>query len=85
MFRPHKYAIPAWQDIETLSWHLCISESTLEKWVREGKLPRPRKIGGKNLWRWQDIDDHLVRSEDDPALSSAEAIREATRRVVGGG
>jgi predicted DNA-binding transcriptional regulator AlpA len=34
---------------------LGISQSSLERRVREKALPAPRKIGGKNVWRASDI------------------------------
>lgn len=47
---------PPWQDAPTLCAHLCISESTLDNWIRDGILPPAQKIGGKRMWKWSDVD-----------------------------
>jgi len=61
MSRPYGYPgfIPPWQDGATLCAHLCISEGTLDNWVRQGILPEPRKVGGKRMWKWADVETRL--------------------------
>lgn len=33
-----------------------ISDVTLWRWVRDGKLPKPIKVGKRNFWRKSEID-----------------------------
>lgn len=74
--------IPPWQDMAVLC--LCISATphTVEKWVVEGILPRPRPRGGKQMWKWTEVDEMLsggsVRSPD----AEADRIRNGTRRAA---
>jgi predicted DNA-binding transcriptional regulator AlpA len=75
---------PPFQDLQTLSEHISTGESTIENWVKQGMFPPPKKIGGKRLWRWKDVERHLaienegVKSPD----AQAERIREATRAAA---
>jgi predicted DNA-binding transcriptional regulator AlpA len=78
---------PPWQDKATLCEHLCASENTIDAWVRQGLLPPPRKIGGKLMWKWAEVDRHLEKRADGVQSSpdaQAEAIRNATRRAAQG-
>ena len=74
--------IPPYQDLRTLAEHLCLGESTIEEWVKLGRLPYPVTNKGKRLWRWKDVETYLARpAEVGPPLDDAERIREATRRA----
>jgi predicted DNA-binding transcriptional regulator AlpA len=77
---------PPFQDLRTLSEHICVGESTIEGWVKQGQFPPPKKIGGKRLWNWKQVERHL--SGGDPVSVSpdeqAEGIRDATRRAAAG-
>jgi predicted DNA-binding transcriptional regulator AlpA len=76
---------PPFQDLRTLAEHLCTGESTIENWVKLGLFPRPRKIGGKRLWRWKEVERFLAATEDAVAAvpdAQAEAIRNATRAAA---
>lgn len=46
---------PPFQDRQTLTKHLCISETTIDDYVAAGLLPRPRKGKGTPLWEWADV------------------------------
>jgi predicted DNA-binding transcriptional regulator AlpA len=73
---------PPFQDLPTLAEHICAGESTIENWVRLGIFPPPKKVGGKRLWRWKDVERHLAAVGELPASSpdeEAQRIREATR------
>jgi predicted DNA-binding transcriptional regulator AlpA len=73
---------PPYQDLTTLAEHICTGESTIEHWVKTGQFPAPRKIGGKRLWVWKEVEKHIVGDKAAMAPSpdsQAEAIREATR------
>jgi predicted DNA-binding transcriptional regulator AlpA len=76
---------PPFQDLATLAEHICAGESTIENWVRQGLFPQPRKIGGKRLWRWKDVERHLAAVNETSALSDeAQRITEATRAAAKG-
>ena len=75
---------PPYQDIRTLSEHICLSERTIETWVKLGKLPAPvAGSDGKRLWRWKDVEKHLApeRAIGTPS-DDIERIREATRAAA---
>jgi len=77
---------PPFQDLATLAEHICAGESTIENWVRQGLFPQPRKIGGKRLWQWKEVERHLAAMSETSALLSDEAqrITEATRAAAKG-
>jgi predicted DNA-binding transcriptional regulator AlpA len=67
---------PPWQDLRTLSEHICAAESTIENWIRQGLFPPPKKIGGKNLWQWSKVEKHLAH---EPELSQSSGDNEIAR------
>jgi predicted DNA-binding transcriptional regulator AlpA len=76
---------PPFQDLRTLAEHLSTGESTIENWVKLGLFPRPRKIGGKRLWQWKEIERFLAATENAVTTvpdAQAEAIRNATRAAA---
>lgn len=78
---------PPFQDLHTLSQHICAAESTIENWVKLGLFPKPVKQGGKNLWDWKVVQRHLAARGDLMAPSpgeQAERIKNATRKALQG-
>jgi hypothetical protein len=77
---------PPFQDLATLSAHICAAESTIENWVKLGLFPGPtKKVGGKRLWRWKDVERHLAVNEGGGAASPAELadrIKNATKAAT---
>jgi predicted site-specific integrase-resolvase len=76
---------PPYQDLATLAVHLCVGESTIENWVRQGLFPAPRKVGGKRLWQWKEVERHLAPDNDGVAASpdqQAKDITNATRAAA---
>jgi excisionase family DNA binding protein len=51
--------VPAYLDIDRMCTELCISERTVDAWVRQGVLPSPRMRGGKRLWKWIEVERYL--------------------------
>ena len=47
---------PDYVDAKTLAYRLSVSESTVEKWEREGKLPFRRNIFGIQRWKWAEVE-----------------------------
>lgn len=43
---------------------LAISPSLFDTWVKEGKMPQPRKIGGVVLWDAEAVRDAWIRLRD---------------------
>jgi predicted DNA-binding transcriptional regulator AlpA len=86
MNRPLPYP-PPFQDLPTLSAHVCMAESTIENAVKMGTFPKPKLQGGKRLWRWKDVERHLAAEADDaPTAPSehAQRITNATRKALQG-
>jgi predicted site-specific integrase-resolvase len=76
---------PPWQDKATLCAHTCLSENTVDAWVKMGLLPPPRKRGGKLMWKWSEVDRYLENGGADVQSSPdamAERIRDATRKAA---
>lgn len=75
---------PPYQDLQTLSAHICASESTIENWVKLGLFPPPtRKVGGKRLWSWREVERHLDREQQSASPDElAERIRNGTRQAA---
>lgn len=48
---------PDYVDAATLAYRLSVSESTVEKWEREGRLPGRRDIFGIPRWKWAEIEN----------------------------
>jgi predicted site-specific integrase-resolvase len=67
----HPGFIPPWQDAPTLCAHLCISEGTLDNWVRQGILPPAKARGGKRMWEWAEV-DRIMRGE--PGVASEDIV-----------
>lgn len=76
---------PPWQDAPTLCAHLCISEGTLDNWMRDGILPPARMRGGKRMWEWAEVEN---RMRGDAGIVPADETRiarqvyDATRKAV---
>jgi predicted DNA-binding transcriptional regulator AlpA len=45
----------------------CVSDMTLWRWVRDGVIPHPVKINGRNYWREADLDEIDAQRETTPA------------------
>jgi predicted site-specific integrase-resolvase len=77
--------IPPWQDISTLCANICLSEATVDVWVKSGLLPPPRHRGGKRMWKWTEVESYLENGGSEvrmSAVSDVEQMRENTRRVI---
>ncbi|MDF3822660.1 AlpA family phage regulatory protein [Leptospira sp. 96542] len=49
---------PAFFDKEHAAAYCCISETTLEKGVREGNFPKPRQLVGRRVgWLVEELDE----------------------------
>lgn len=77
---------PPYQSLRTLAENLDVAESTVELWVKQGKLPLPYKIGGRNRWDWKEVKKHIAALRGGGAQSAdpdneIERIREATRAL----
>ena len=78
---------PPWQDATTLCAHLCISDGTLDTWVREARLPAARLIGGKRMWEWAEVERRLRAETGIVPGDEADLVRRVnnvTRTATGG-
>lgn len=77
--------VPEWVDTARLCFEVCISEATVDAWVKQGILPAPVYRGGKRLWRWREVDAHLAGTAPGGAPSpheQAENLLNATRKAM---
>lgn len=79
--KTHPDFIPPWQDLPTLCAHICVTPNTVDKWVADGILPPPRKKGGKQMWKWIEVDAYLSRDGGQSLDPEAERIKNATRKA----
>ncbi len=73
-------SVPPYQDISHLTQNLCISEPTVNAWVKQGILPPPRNKGGKRLWKWTEVERYLDGQEGGGLNQEMEDIRNETKR-----
>lgn len=59
--------------------YIGVSQSTFLRWVEEGLMPKPRRVGGCKLWRGDELKDAFL------ALSSGEPVKagDAWDKAVG--
>jgi predicted DNA-binding transcriptional regulator AlpA len=72
---------PPFQDLATLAEHICAGESTIENWVKQGLFPKPVLQGGKRLWRWKEVERHLVAMSEAGASSPDEQAKQITENT----
>lgn len=76
--------VPPWQDTATLAGNLSISESTVERYAEQGIIPPPRKRGGKNFWKWAEVDEWMTNGPPGASTDSlAERIRHGANTLAG--
>ena len=69
--------MPPWVDMDPLCWAICASPNSVENYVAQGKLPPPRKLGAKRMWRWKEVDEWMTNG---PPNDRIESISDAVRR-----
>lgn len=74
---------PPWQNISTLAEHICVGESTIENWVKVGLFPPPKRVGGKRLWSWKEVERYLAGPEPIDVLLDGQSITNATKAASG--
>jgi hypothetical protein len=79
-FKPPPGLVPTWVDMARLCFETCLSERTVDDWVRQGLLPAGRLRGGKLMWRWSEVDEWIERGG--PEQSIEDGIRERTRAIM---
>lgn len=81
---------PPWQDAPTLCRNLCISETTLDTWVRQGILPPARHRGGKRMWKWSEVDrlmegdEGIVPGQTQETVNLKEVFDATAKAATGG-
>lgn len=77
---------PRYVGLDTLARMIDTGASTIEGWVRVGQFPQPRKVGGKRLWSWKEVERFIEHPTDNVLpIEQGRDIREATKRVSQGG
>lgn len=82
---PSPSKVPEWVDTARLCFEVCISEATVDAWVRQGILPPPVYRGGKRLWKWREVDAQLAGTSPAGAPSpheQVENLRDAARKAL---
>jgi hypothetical protein len=69
--------IPPWVDMDTLCWAICSTPTSVENYVAQGKLPPPRKLGAKRLWKWKEVEQWVANG---PPNSRIDSMADAVRR-----
>jgi hypothetical protein len=69
--------MPPWVDMEKLCWAICTCPTSVENYVAQGKLPPPRKLGAKRLWKWKEVEEWLANGAPNDRIGS---ISDAVRR-----
>jgi hypothetical protein len=54
---------PDYVDAATLAYRLSVSESTVEKLVRNFKLPKARDVFGLPRWKWSEVESLIDRTD----------------------
>ena len=76
---------PPWQDAPTLCAHLCISDTTLDTWVRQDILPPAKVRGGKRMWEWSEVEQRMRGDAGIvPEQNLAQKVYHATRKAANG-
>ena len=84
-YQPNPGAIPPFMDMATLCWHVSMSEDTIEREIKAGRFPEPRKNKcGQRLWVWKEVEAYLAKPDDETPAIEAERIRETVRRLSHG-
>lgn len=52
-------AAPQLMTVEDIAAMAQISSNTIQRWVREGKFPKPRKIGRASRWPRDEVERFL--------------------------
>ena len=77
---------PPFQDLRTLAQHVSMSEDTIEREIKAGRFPGPRKNKcGKRLWVWKEVEDYLAKPDDEAPTAEAERIRDRIRSLTHAG
>ena len=73
---------PEYVSLETLAYRLDCPVATIERYVREGVLPRPRRIGALVRWRFAEIEAAIEAGVAGAAASASRTVV-APNGVVG--
>ena len=76
---------PPFQDLRTLAQHVGMCEDTIEKLVKEGRFPEPRRNKcAKRLWVWKEVEAHLSKPDDETPADEAARIQATVKRLSHG-
>jgi hypothetical protein len=55
---------PDYVDKVTLAYRLCVSESSVDKLVSEGRLPPPHDVFGFKRWKWEEVEARIAGNDE---------------------
>lgn len=55
-------------DMHALSPYVSLHKTAIYALIREGKFPRPLKLGGRSRWRRSDVDAFIARIAEEQGL-----------------
>jgi hypothetical protein len=79
-FRPKGYPWPAYMSADTLAAALDLAPGDVQQLVKRGLLPKPVRIGETLRWRFEDVEEHVLRGTtlhaelEDPYLQGVERV-----------
>jgi DNA-binding transcriptional MerR regulator len=68
---------PPYQGIALLSQNLDTCERTIHTWVQKGILPPPMRRGGKRIWKWETVVEHMDRATRGAGVADRATITHA--------
>lgn len=80
---PDGTTLPRWLDAAALAAHVCIRPDYVARYVRAGKLPKPRHPFGPRQPRWdrEEVDAHMTgRLSSTPHNAAVQALADDIAR-----
>ena len=75
--------VPEFVDKSRLCFETCMGETTIDRHVETGLLPRPIKLGGKLVWEWSEVRDWIKNGNPETReISLEDRVREQSRQAM---
>lgn len=84
--RPEPPLFPTYVDAARLCAELCISRDTMDRWLKAGRIPRPKAGKGKRLWKWAEVEARIDGRQKSAPVSRdlGQEIEEYARASIQG-
>ncbi len=73
--------VEVYHSVKTLCQKLSISRSTVERWVKEGKLPKPVLLNGENRFKDSEVDE-LILHQNPQRLATTKVAQDAANVIA---